>query len=199
MNQSPYLQLEKFFSKRISNIQQHYNLALSEFIQIYMVSLCLKAVRSENIFMFDAEGEVPLAFSWGNAVNEASQFKRFKDLVAVGDRSLYVAGFFSDYFNHRLFDINYYIQMGSLAYEQASDLQHQLSREKDVRVFSLLAKHFKDLVFIMSELSEEMNMTNKKNLLSLYERWVATKNQHLLKKLKEKGVVVFEQEKRIIH
>ncbi|MCI5071688.1 hypothetical protein MRY82_01935 [bacterium] len=199
MEQSPYEQLEKFFSKRIFSILEQHNLDLDEFIQIYMVSLCLKAVRSENIFSFDSEGEVPLAFSWGKAIKEASQFKRFKDLVAVGDRSLYVAGFFSDYFNQQLFDIDYYIQMGSLAYEQASDIQTRLNQEKEIKIFSLLAKHFKDLVFIMSELSEDMNMTNNKNLLALYERWLATKNKHLLKRLKEKGIVVFEQEERIIH
>ncbi|HMQ09929.1 MAG TPA: hypothetical protein PKC21_03555 [Oligoflexia bacterium] len=199
MKQSSNQQLESFFSKRIFSILEQNKLALNEFLQIYIVGLCLKAVRSENIFMFDSQGEVPLAFSWGKAVSEGSRFKRFKDLVAVGDRSLYVAGFFSDYFNRQLFDIEYYIQMGSLAYEQASDLQHQLNQKNETDIFLLLARHFKDLVFIMSELSEEMNMTNKQDLLSLYQRWIATKNQHLLKKLKEKGVVVFEQEERIIH
>jgi hypothetical protein len=108
---------------------------------------------------------------------------------SLGDASLYVSGFFQDYFNRKTFDINYYMTMGASAYDQASSLTRGQSRD-DVfhETMESLAKNFGQIVDVVAQASDSSSMNQDSSLLILYDRWNRSGSQRIRLLLEDKGI-----------
>src|SRR5690606_7618484 len=105
-------------------------------------------------------------------------------LRRLGDTSLYVAGFFQEFFNRKTYDINYYIAMGQAAYTKVADLS---ARRSDV--YDNLSEHFIQLVDLVAEISEsQLANSSQRDLLGTYERWLHTNSSRLRRVLNEVGI-----------
>jgi hypothetical protein len=178
--------LVEFFRNEVERAQQNQKVKLLEDTQFYLVNLLTTAIETNAIFISENAGHVdePLALIYGRAMAAETWLERFQLLKKIGDRSLYVSGFFSDSLNRKSIDIDYYIAMGGTAYNFVS----QVARDRQ-EVFNELSAKFTKLVNLISEISEAVGMTNDQDLLRLYERWLQTKDDRLRERLKDKGIL----------
>lgn len=195
--------LRALFFKGLSVALSKRDVHLSEYAQIYIIDLLEKSVSTKKLFFTKNETEVdePLALLYGRAISSNSLIEQIDLFRLIGDRSLYVSGFFPDSFHRKNYSINYYMDMGEKAYDQLSSLLE--SRKGNLKdqsvVFDELSNKFKELVDLIAQMSESFAMTSSQDLLKLYERWLNTKSQYVYEKLKESGVLAIDQDKDVIH
>jgi hypothetical protein len=103
-----------------------------------------------------------------------------------------MAGFFSDFIDRSLVDIDYYISMGGGAYSSLSSLiGTQRQGEMFVELYMDLAEKFAALVEVLNVISEATSMHNPReaDLLKLYERWSRTGSERIERLLYERGLM----------
>jgi hypothetical protein len=155
----------------------------------YLVNLLNQFMTADALYARNAEGrreEATLAM----LVKEANEMpaEESKRIIfrQVGDLSLYQAGFFQESLNRKLVDIDYYIEMGGRAYQEAA-IRHE---EKAVRVvFEELAECFAKLVDVLADVSDATMSKTERDLLRLYDHWMKTKSERAERLLNEAGII----------
>lgn len=158
----------------------------------YIVNLLEFYLSAENLFekeKFDEEGRrkpQTLAEIYLTAVN--SELKLKIDLLKkLGDRALYISGFFGDSFSRKLVDVDYYVNMGGNAYYQLSSSLE--NRDPLKKVYSQFSKHFSDYVEVLTYISHKSMVSNNQSLLKLYDNYLRTGSELAKEKLLEMGIV----------
>jgi hypothetical protein len=117
-------------------------------------------------------------------------------LKKLGDRTLYVSGFFADSLNRSLVDLDYYKNMGVTAYFNLSDLVNESSHAK---VFHEIACKFTDLTDLLTVISQESMIRNDQSILRLYESYLKTGSELAKERLTDLGVIpISEQDSKKI-
>ncbi len=180
----------EYFQGAVSGAVASLKLKVSEHSQIYLAQLLGQFINMENFYPVDSEGNKTetLTEQLAVALEEESAEHRAKRLRKLGDFSLYVAGFFSDSFNRKLVDVDYYIGMGGAAYESVARVEDQKNR---AQLFMELSKRFPDFVEVLGQISEEsgFNLSNNKDLLRMYDLWLKTGSDRKAKQLAKAGIV----------
>ena len=182
----------EFFRGEISTAFKQQNLSVDENIEFYLVELLCNFVSP--VMIETAEGEknifdIPLALLLKQSL-ESEVNQKIKLLKTIGDTSLYVSGYFQDYFNQRTFDINYYIDLGSQAYLSVASICRKKHQDEDFSsLYSNLSNNFKNYVEIIAEVSERTVNFKDQRVLDLYERWTKSQSERLRKKLIEEGIL----------
>lgn len=186
-------QPQEYFKEQVSQARAKLKLSLDEEIEFYVVNLLSEFVFSSTLSTKEeGEGDVfstPLAMLLKNAL-ESPPEKQTGIFKKMGDSSLYVAGYFQDYFNRKAFNLSYYITMGQSAFENLSELmKHQFSDPHFAEIYCEISHKFNDLVELLATVSEiPASGNNTHNLLSIYDRWNQTKSERLRKILEENGI-----------
>ena len=180
--------LEGFFHEQVSDARQSLGIELTDHLEYYLVNLlCDFSHRASG----PVPGDEPLALLYKRAL-EAEVLERISLLKDLGDLSLYVSGFFVEYVERSLVDINYYISMGGNAYHSLGDLMgRQRSGRSVADVYRELADRFEQLVDVLNRVSDSSRERSDGDagLVKLYERWLETGDPKLHKQLLEKGLV----------
>ncbi|MCB0325994.1 MAG: hypothetical protein KDD52_00095 [Bdellovibrionales bacterium] len=197
----PQKNLHEFFYQEIQSILAQEPDSIDPAASFYLVNL-LSTIYQKNetqqsvINFFDE----PLALLLARAHHSNDPEERFTLLKHLGDRALYISGFFGDSLGQSAVDLDYYMAMGGTAYRSLSSISKEKPRQKNLsELFQSLAAHFAQLVDIISQISEASGITKNEDLLRLYERWIHTKSSRLLQKLKDQGIDPLEQHKKILH
>ena len=115
-------------------------------------------------------------------------------LRRMGDIALYFSGIFPERFRRKIIDVDYYIEMGQIAYTSVADL---LSTKTDGdgfnEIFIDLSEKFSSLVDILSEVSDHDKKSNL-DVLRLYERWLKTGSQYAKNKLLGENINVLDRD-----
>ncbi|MCS6837549.1 MAG: hypothetical protein NZ480_01765, partial [Bdellovibrionaceae bacterium] len=109
----------------------------------------------------------------------------------LGDYSLYVAGFFSESLQRKLVDIDYYVNMGRMAFLSLSDLT---KIDTHGYVYRSLGQQFVKWVDVLNCVAEKSSLNSDAGLLRLYEKFLRTGSELALQKLLERGVVAVSQD-----
>ncbi len=182
---------EEFFHERVSAAIGNQKLDLDEHVEFYIVNLLCEFVKPEKLPTPSGELDIlgtPLALILKNAYEAppADQLKIFK---VLGDTSLYITGFFQDFFNRKTFDVGYYINLGSSAYGSVSNLaREQHSDDSFSAMYNELAEKFVVLVDVVSEVSDSLVPNKDVDILSIYDRWITSNSDRLRKLLQQHGI-----------
>ncbi|HMN67554.1 MAG TPA: hypothetical protein PKC28_03350 [Bdellovibrionales bacterium] len=133
-----------------------------------------------------------LAELYLRAQNEQVSAVRIEMLKKLGDSSLYISGFFGDSLARKVVDIDYYVDMGGVAY---GTLAHQSSDELQARVFGEFSTHFGAFVDVLTYISQESLIQTNGDLLKLYDRYIATGSKLAEEQLLEKGLLSADLQK----
>jgi hypothetical protein len=175
-NESPH----EYFKELVETAMHHQHLAAGEMTSFYLVNLLAGFVRPDQA----APHEEPLGIRFAKALQAGGAIQR-DGLRQVGDRSLFISGFFSDSLNRSLVDVDYYIALGERAYGS-------LARQSDdafAEVFDELSEKFCGFVDVLGEVSERTALTSNKDLLRLYEKWLRTRSRRSGDLLAQRGIV----------
>lgn len=170
-----------FFRSQMKKILMQRKLELNESTEFYIVNLLTDLTRLDTE---TTDFETPLAMIYSEACSAQNMFQRYKHLKKLGDHSLYISGFFGDSIAQKIVDLDYYMEMGRVAYQTLSSLS---SKNEFVQVYNEMAIKFQYLVDLLNEMSEEFACTSDEDLLKIYDRWRATKSERLLKRLLKEG------------
>lgn len=177
-NESP----TEFFRELVETAMQNQHVSAREVTSFYVVNLLAAFVRTGGASAVD--DDEPLGARLALSLQAAGVAQR-DGLRKVGDRSLFVSGFFSDSLNRSLVDVDYYIQLGEYAYGS-------LARNGDAAladVFDELSEKFAEFVDVLGEVSERTSLSSNADLLRLYEKWLRTGSRRSGDLLAARGIV----------
>ncbi len=167
--------------------------------EVYLLNLLQQFMVTDALYPKDANGqskEEPLAFMIKEAFEaEATPSQQRALFRQVGDVSLYMAGFFQDSLNRKLVDLDYYIDMGGIAYQRVAVMQAEAQLRP---IFTELADRFSMFVDLLAEISDQTSLKNEKNLLQMYEYWIRTGSGRAERTLKEAGILPTAQAKKTV-
>lgn len=194
MRRSSHLSLvvssSEYFEEVVSDAFEKRKFRTAEPVKTYLVELLQFYVPASNLFdEIDSSGRrtrQTLAETFLKAQN-ASPAERNELLKKLGDRSLYISGFFGDSLQRKLVDVDYYVDMGGMAYSALATTARENTQAK---VYSELAQRFFDFVEVLTHISSETHLQNEENLLRLFEMYEKTGSEVAREKLVSRGLTV---------
>lgn len=155
----------------------------------YLADLLQFYVPSSNLFDdVDSSGRrtrETLAETFLKAQN-SDPAVRVELLKKLADRSLYISGFFSDSLQRKVVDVDYYIDMGGMAY---GALASSVREDTTAKLYSELAHRFFDFVEILMHISTRSSAQSEENLMRLFEIYAKTGSEVAREKLMERGLI----------
>lgn len=150
-------------------------------VQNYLVSLLEHYLDARNLFTQpDTLAETFLIASNSQPSEKVELLKK------LGDKSLYISGFFGDSLSRKLVDLEYYAGMGGAAYASLADC----TREDEVaQVFRVFSHRFVEFVDVLTYISQKSFVQTDQGLLQLYDRYMRTGSELAKEKLIEMGVL----------
>lgn len=194
-----FIKPQEYFREKLQTAQGQMHTNLDEELSFYIVNLLVEYITPPQITEDGTENtanimDYPLAILLKHAL-EAPPRKRYQIFKHLGDTSLYMSGFFQDYFNRKTFDIGYYITMGQTAYYQVSSLAQEVDRDSAKSgVYKNLSQNFGVCVELLSCVSDVPGLRQNKDILGVYERWHRTHSRRLYQILVEAGITPIPSE-----
>lgn len=178
----------EYFQKTLDQAEEVLKKNMLPAVRDYLVDVLEFHSDTRNAF---PSQEVTLAESWLRAQNSEEVQEKMERLKLLGDRSLYISGYFGDSLQRKLVDIDYYAQMGALAFEELATLTRV---ETHSHVYSVLSKRFMDWVEILAYVASQSDLNSNAGVLRLYERYLKTGSDMAYQQLVERGVVTLPKE-----
>lgn len=175
----------EFFKEEVERALARQRVESSENTACYLTQLLDDFVRPRRVFRrAGADPEQPLAEIFCEAITSCGH-RRFELLKLTGDSALFASGFLSESLNAKQVGADYYVQLGGQAYGVIRS-EHRTLGE----LFGELAEKFGQFADVLAEVSETCSLTDDRNLIRLYERWLHTRSQRSAEQLREKGILV---------
>lgn len=174
------------FKELVAEAMLHQKVEAAEFTEFYLSTLLADFVTAEKL------ASEPLAATYLKALSSsgATQARMMKQL---GDVSLFTSGFFSDSFNRKIIDVDYYAMMGAASYGHLAAVRRTGVDEPSITaLFEELAAKFKLFMAVLSEVSERCRLTTSRDVLRVYERWLKTKSSQAERILRSIGIEPLE-------
>ncbi len=180
----------EFFKDRVSDVISRKKFTTTEVAEFYVVDLLDRYIVTANLFdKEDAQHHLqtePLAIQLLNAqAPGVSGTEKIRLLKKLGDSSLYISGFFTNSLSRKVVDLEYYRDMGALAYRNLAD---SIREESFHDLYHELYSKFSDFVEVLSEVSHEFLGQNDQSLLQVYETYLKTGSEAAKKHLMDKGL-----------
>ncbi len=172
----------EFFRELVESALASQRLQTRDLTSYYLVNLLCQFVRLDGGHAFGRSSE-PLAVRLAHALASGGSEQRAR-LRNLGDFSLFMSGFFSDSFNRRVVDVDYYKSMGEYAY---GSLSHR-DEDKFAEVFGELSCNFVGFMDVLAEVSER-TLAGNTDVFRLYEKWLRTGSRRDGQKLIDHGIV----------
>lgn len=165
-------------------------------VETYLVDLLQHYLDAKNLFDpdYDEQGrKVPktLAEMYLYANNAQDQKVKVELLKKLGDRSLYMSGFFGDSLQRKIVDVDYYVNMGGVAY---ATLATFVREDTTAKVYSTISRRFIDFVDVLTYISHSSLIKSNESVLRLYDRYMTTGSELAREKLTEMGVLPMNQD-----
>lgn len=178
-----------FFAQIVTDAFERRKVKTHPFVKGYLVDLLTSYIPTENLFdETDSSGRrvrQTLAETMLKA-QSAESHVRIELLKKLGDRSLYISGFFGDSLQRKLVDVDYYADMGCMAYGALADSVREDLLAKTYREF---ARKFLEFVEVLTDISTQAKTSNEENIMRLYELYARTGSDHARQRLIEKGLI----------
>lgn len=189
----------EYFNEVVDDALKSRKLKADLYVKQYLVNLLEFYLSTENLFQKETVDESgkrkpqTLAELYLIAVN--SEWNMKVDLLRkLGDRALYISGFFGDSFARKIIDVDYYVNMGGNAYYELSfSLQKNDPLKK---VYSIFSKRFPEFVDTLTYISHKSMISNNQSVLRLYDSYLKTGSELAKEKLMEMGIVTIPLDKK---
>lgn len=183
----------EFFRSKIIKASEQQQIVLSKEVEFYLVNLLCHFISPDKYFNIDDEIDIfdtPLALILKKAL-ESPPDKQVMIYKLLGDTSLYISGYFQDYFNNKTFDIRYFFSIGSQAYSNVAVLLRGKNKDRDFYyLYNELSNNFDVITEIIATISDSTLQNSKpSNILAIYDRWTKRNSDRLRHKLEHSGII----------
>lgn len=185
---------EYFFEMVDSGLAKR-NVKAAPAVQSYLVGLLEHYLDARNLFdesTNEANNKNPgtLAEMFLLAAN-SDRVGKVDLLKKLGDRSLYISGFFGDSLERKIVDIDYYAEMGGAAY---GSLAAHVSDDLAAQVYRVFSRDFLAYVDVLTYISQKSMIQSDQSILRLYDRYMRTGSELAKEKLIEMGVLTLPKD-----
>ncbi len=164
-------------------------------VETYLVSLLQHYLDARNLFddeKYELGRRPPQTLAEMLLMaNAAESHVKVEMLKKLGDRSLYISGFFGDSLNRKMVDIDYYADMGGTAYASLAGVTREDGLAK---VYTIFSQRFMDFVDVLTVISHASQIRSNESILRLYERYLRTGSELAKEKLIEMGVLTVDSD-----
>ncbi len=183
--------LKDFFSNQIDESLKECSIDVLRETREYLVDLLDEFTRAKRAFLMEEENpEEPLSIRYLKALHKSTG-EKVREYRMIGDFCLFVSGFFSDFIQKKIVDLDFYISIGSSAYSSVeSTLKNLAAIEEDnfTRMFRELSEKFPNLVEVYMDVSERLMARSARDLLRIYEKYLVLRSKRYEKILREAGI-----------
>lgn len=192
---SLFVSPNEFFSEIVKEGLRQRRLEAFPRAESYLVHLLQHYLDAKNLFEpeHDENGQRranTLAETYLLA-NQSEPIVRMELLKKLGDRALYISGFFAESLNRKIVDVDYYVDMGGAAYR---DLASVTTDDGLAKVYSTFSMRFIDYVDVLTYISQKSAVQSNEGLLRLYDRYLRTGSELAREQLTEKGILTLPLE-----
>ncbi len=195
------LSTNEFFDEVIADAMQKRKVEALPQVKDYLVGLMKFYMDARNLHddTLDETGRKrpqTLAELYMEAQN-ADHSTKVEMLKRLGDRTLYISGFFSESFSRKIVDVDYYVEMGEVAYAQLSTVTKQDTLS---RIYSVFSKRFIEFADVLTYVSQSASIQSNHDVLQLYDRYLKTGSELARERLHDLGVTTiprFDQHKKM--
>jgi hypothetical protein len=165
----------------------------SELAQAYLVDLMAGRVRAPDA----PDADTPLAEAWRRA-QQAEGRQRIRHLRGLGDRALFVSGFFGESLVRGVVGPGYYRDMGRRAYGSLAAVLGAVTGEDSwPALYEELADRFPQLAGVLADVSDRAYGDRDDALLAAYETWVTTGSRRARRRLLRAGIALVHPSRRV--
>jgi hypothetical protein len=182
----------RLFAELVAGAVEATRVEPSPLATAYLVDLLDARVRAVPLPR-DADGaEETLAEGLLAARLERGEERR-RRLRALGDRALFVSGFFGDSLTRRLCGISYYGDAGRMAYAGLSgELARALAERTWAELFEELADRFEDFIEVLTEVGDRTRLVRDDGLAWLATRVLDLGDPRDRRRLARRGLAVID-------
>jgi hypothetical protein len=181
-----------FFRQILSLALENQRTNVQQATELYLANLLGGFVQTGSLLVRDEDGTLhqrPLALLLKDALDAEETAARARLLRRLGDTSLFISGMFGECLNRSAVDVDYYIEMGGLAYDALGDVAARRGAGRSL--WDELSEKFSRLVEVLNEVAERTLLNSDTGLMRLYEKWMKTGNARVAVLLREQGVPAF--------
>lgn len=194
-SQSLFVSPREYFSEVVEAAMTKRNLQTYPAVRKYLVDLLEHYLDARNLHdqRLDHSGSpVPTTLAEMYLKANSAEISEKRELLKkLGDRSLYISGFFGDSLERKIVDIDYYADMGGAAYEC---LAHVSKEDTTAKVYKVFSQRFLEFVDVLSYISQQSFVQSDQSILRLYDRYLRTGSELAREKLIEMGVVTVSKD-----
>lgn len=177
---------EGYFQELVSKGLYDRKVQTFPLVETYLVNLLQQYLDARALF----EAEATLAEMYLHAHN-ADQALKPEKFRKLGDRALYISGFFGDSLQRKIVDVDYYANIGGAAY---THLAHCTREDGLAKVYKTFSSRFIEFVDVLTYISHHSFIKSDESILRLYERYQKTGSELAKEKLVEMGVLTLPQD-----
>jgi len=197
MSSFVFISPEQHFSEALKEALTHRKVKSFPQLETYLVHMLKHYLDSKNLFSpvvvrIENSEQKPETLAEMYLVAMSADSPKNKEIMKIlADRSLYLAGFFGDSLQKKIVDIDYYSDIGSVAY---SNLATWTKDDHLSQVYKTFSKRFLDFVDVLSYISDKSQVQSDHNVLRLYEKYIRTGSEVAREKLSQMGIVTIPKE-----
>lgn len=184
--------VEEIFKSIVTDGLDRMRIEVSPPVQSYLGNLLHSYIQSDQLFETDTNSGkknlTPLAQIYLKA-QKVSFSERLFLLKQVGDRSLYLGGFFRESLNKQLINPNYYFHIGQGAYDRLADYY------PEEEIFRELSYHFIDLMDVLSYIACKHSIRTDKDLMKVCVKYLKTGSKIAEYQLEDHGFLMEKNNK----
>lgn len=189
-----------YFRQTLKDALDERKIATFPFVESYLVEILEHYILSANLYEeSQANGkktQKTLAETMLMAASAPPRV-RFDLLKGMGDRALYISGFFGDSLQRKIVDIDYYMEMGASAY---ASLSKEIEEDTFAKLYHEIAHKFNLFVDAFHLMSRKTIQHDSENIMRLMEVYSLTGSGVAQDILVEKGIFTnFQQLKGCKH
>ncbi len=184
-----------YFSELVEQGLAKKNFRPPVLVQDYLINLLEHYLDARNLYSVEIDEstgqkkDATLAETYLRAM-DPSVPDRFEILKRLGDKTLYISGFFGDSLNRSLVDIDYYAGVGGAAYGNLAEI----ASDEVSTVYRTFSKNFLDFVDVLTYISQKSFVHSDEGILRLYDRYLKTGSEMARERLVEMGVIPFSND-----
>lgn len=175
------LSMAELFSPLIGEATKKVGFELQESSHAYILSFLERCLFTSSLVGVGGKEEPMVAEALLKALQEEKVSKKQRELQSLGEAILFKSGFFAGSFKRKIIGIDYYIDMGSVAYgnlyESSKDPVHED-----------LSSRFSGYVDLFAEVGHHVNFNDQEGVLTLFDRYLDGGSASAGAKLIELGV-----------
>ncbi|MEN0062563.1 MAG: hypothetical protein AAGA48_10470 [Myxococcota bacterium] len=173
-----------YFHGRVRDARDGLGVDVSEDTGLYLTTLLVDRARTD--VARPVESTLAELHARAAQAAPAEQARTYREL---GDRSLYLLGYFEESLSRKVVSTRYYCEMGAAAYARVDEVFKIWFANAFDQVFEELSLGFEDCVRVIKQVRAAID-DEPDVLMRLYRQWIETGSEQAKERLRARGIVV---------